>query len=343
MTPSSAPSSEFQRGLIWETTQLNLERGNIEMKKLVLLSVTCLLALLVVGCGGGDDSGPGPGTNASSVVLQAKVPAGALNQSVRLAMVPTDILVSMNGTPLEYSTTTDGFMIFQKTVSVSDASFSSILASGGGAASLTIQIGTRAPLTLTITLDTTTSGSPSKTVALTISIAAGQTDGTFTIQITGGTGVIAPANPVITEKSLGVTGIEYRTSSGDFLPLANATGVPFISTTIRVTFDSLVDKATNSFKILAQSKHGNQVSLMQNDLGKILTITQTDLPTGATPAHSFLDVTLLVNSTEGKFFGPATSYTLSFESASVCRKDDPSIRLRPTLVFKRTFTTASAQ
>ncbi|MBF0409077.1 MAG: hypothetical protein HQM10_17140 [Candidatus Riflebacteria bacterium] len=313
------------------------------MKKFMVLFLIGLMNIFAVGCWFNDDGDDdvGPATNASNVVLQAKVPADTLNRSIRNALIPTDIQVWMNGVSLDYASTTDGFMIFQKTIDVNDPSFSVVLSAGGGAASLTVQIGTMAPINVTITLDTTTSGSLSKTLSLTIT-TTNATDGTYSLLVTDGVGISAPVNSVISEKSLGVTAIDYRTLSGNFLPLANATGVPTNSTTIRITFDSVVDKATNNFKINAQSSSGNKVTLMQTDLAKVINIVQTDVPASATPAHSYLDVTLLVNTTEGRSFKPNTTYTLSFESASVCRKDDPSVRLRPTLVFSRTFKTASA-
>ncbi|MBF0544259.1 MAG: TIGR03118 family protein [Candidatus Riflebacteria bacterium] len=316
------------------------------MKKLFPVYLLGLLVFFAVGCGmfgGGDDNNVGPGTqgtNASSVVLKANIPVGVLSQNVRSALISTDIQVWMNGVSLDYVSTSGGFMTFQKTVDVNTASFSTLLTKGGGSVPLVIQVGTKAPVTVTVTLDTTTTGVSTKTLSMTVNVTTNLTDGTYAIQITDGVGIVAPSNPITSEKSLGVTGIDYLAWSGNYLPLADAVGVPSASTTIRITFDSIIDNATSDFRILAKSSNGNEVTLIQTDLGAVLSLTQTNVPAGAKPSYSFLTATLLSNSTQGKFFKSGTRYTLTFESASLRLAANPNVHLPSTLLMSRTFTTA---
>ncbi len=319
------------------------------MNKTILFLLICLTPSFI-GCMGGGGGGDGGGaavfpqkTNATSVTLEAQVPTSVLNQSIRAALIPSDIQVSIQGVPLTYVSTTGNFMLFQATVSSTNASFSVIISQGGGEVDLTVQVGTKEPVTVKMTLDTTTDGSTTKTLTVTVSISTNTEAGTYTVEATGGPGVGPQKAPGQSGKSLGITAIEYLSASGGYLPLADATGVPYSGTTLRITFDSVVDNATNNFKITASSPTGHSVTLTQNDLGKVFEVTQTDIPaTGTMPAYSYLTAVLLKNTVNGKKFGPSTKYTLTFESASVRKKNDPSVKLRPFTSLSRTFTTGTS-
>lgn len=321
------------------------------MKKLQLGLFFLFLSALFVGCGGGGGGGVGiPLTPAESVTFEAEVPASTLNAntlveanaSVRAALIPEDIQIFLEGVPLVFAYRSGESLIYRLTFSAENASFTQIIENGGGGVELMIMLGTKEAVRQRLELNTRTGGSSTKKLMITMRITNNIRNGTYGVEIFGGQGVGPIGAPGQSNKSLGVTGIDYLATSGDYFPLANATDVPVIDTTFRITFDSLVEHATNNFRIVATSESGSSVTLVQNDIGTLFSLDQTDIPeTTTVPAYSYLTVTLIKNNKDGKFLHHNTEYTLSFESASVRRVDDPFVKLRPFTVLKRTFTTIS--
>ena len=304
-----------------------------------------IILLLSIGCGGGSGGGSGVGvplTPANNVTFEAQIPASTLNPSLRASLIPEDIQVLLEGVPLIFSTQIGDILVYNLEFSDENASFTELIKQGGGIVDLTVIVGTKEPVTQQLELSTLTDGASQKTLSVSLNIQNNPTEGTYTVEIVGGPGVGPFGAPGQSNKSLGITGIDYKDSSGDYYPLANATGVPYINTTIKITFDSIVEHETNNFKIVAISESGTSVTLTQSDIDSIFSITKTEI--GATDtdvAYSYLIVTLLKDNKEGKIFGPGKKYTLKFESASVRRKDSPFVKLRPFTVLSRSFTTAS--
>lgn len=283
-----------------------------------------------------DDKVTSTGTQkANALVLQTNVPTSALTASIRTALIPQDIKVTINGTTLTYNSTSGTNMIYRVSVDSSNSGFSSIISAGGGTASLTVQVGSKNPVTISISLDTTTSGSTSKNLEVTLNIAT-NAGGTYTVSATGGSGVSVPTSTGTSSKSLGVKSIEYRKSDGTFAELANAVGVASTNTTLKITFDALVQTATTSFQITARGASGSTVTLGQSDISSgLLQVSQND-----SLGYSYLLVTLVSNTKNGKQFRGGSTYTLTYSSSSVKRADDSSVGIYSGTSIARTFTTS---
>lgn len=308
------------------------------MKKSYALFLFLLCISMMVGCGGGGGGGSAR-IPASSVTFETQVPTTALSQSIRAALIPEDIQVLLNGEPLSFVSTVGDVMVYKLTFTTANASFSELLKMGGGEAELQVIVGTKEPVTQKLQLDTLTEASTAKTLTVKLIISNNPADGTYTVEVLGSPGVGPMGAPGQANKSLGITGIDYLATSGEYLPLAYATGVPLVDTTIRVTFDSVVDKADNNFKIALASGSSESLILTHADIDSVFSMTQTDVPaSGTIPSHSYLTFVMLTDSQKGQILSAATQYKLSFESSSVRRKSDPSVRLRPFTILTRTFT-----
>ena len=318
------------------------ERRLNPMKRLSMLLLCLIFLPLAFGCfGGGGGSGARDASRvqASSVTFEAQVPTSALSPAIRADLIPEDIQVLLEGEPLEFVSAVGDVLVYKLTFTDANASFAELLEQGGGVVELTVIVGTKEPVTQELQLDTLTDGSSTKTLIVELIISTNPADGTYTVEVLGSPGVGPLGAPGQSNKSLGITGIDYLSPSSEFLPLAHAIGVPLIDTTIRVTFDSVVDNATNNFRITVSDGSGDPVTITHNDLGSVLSVTQTDVPAGDELPYSYLTFVLLTDNDEGKILNPETQYTLTFESLSVRRKDDPFVRLRPFTILSRTFTT----
>jgi|GEM_PF-5901374 len=306
----------------------------------ILFSVLIVFILAICGCGGSDDdttSVVAAGvTNASTLIFQTTIPRSVLSSSIHASLQPQDITVTLASATLNYVGDDGTYMVFQRTVTrYENASVAAIIDAGGGITVLTVQIGTKAPVSFSVQLDTTTSGATSKIVEISLAITT-NSDGTYTVTVTTGNGVFAPSAPVATSAvSLGIKNIEYMNADGIYAELSSGTtNFPLSNAKLRITFDALVVSATTSFSIKAVSGT-TQVTLTQTDLlTGLLSITQTDSAT-----NSVLVVSLQNNTTSGKHFRPNSTYTLSFVSSSVKRKSDGTTGIPTGTSITRTLST----
>ena len=322
------------------------------MKKILVVSMLLLCCLFVIGCGGGGGgSSVGvPLTPAANVVFEAQVPASALNanvlanisQSFRASLIPEDIEVTLAGVPLRYVGVSGDSLLYRLEFSAENASFSEIVEQGGGVAELMIAVGTKEAVRQQLELNTRTYGESSKKLTITMRITNQIQNGTYGVEILGGPGVGPLGAPGQSNKSLGVTGIDFMASSGEYLALADATDVPIDSTKFKITFDALVEHATNSFRLTTPEGADPALTLTQEDLGTAISAEVTEVAeTDTYPAHSYVVFSLLNSSEAGKALLANTDYTLKFELQTVRRVDDPMVKLRPFVILKRTFKTVS--
>ncbi|MFZ5952884.1 MAG: hypothetical protein ACOYXC_19425 [Candidatus Rifleibacteriota bacterium] len=324
------------------------------MRNLPFVTMLMLCCLLTVGCGGGGGGGSVgvPLSPAANVVFEAQVPTSALNanvlanmpQSIRASLIPEDIEVTLAGVPLRYVGVSGDALLYRLEFSAENASFSEIIEQGGGVAELMIAIGTKEAVRQQLELNTRTYGESSKNLRITLRITNQIRNGTYGVEILGGPGVGPLGAPGQSNKSLGVTGIDFLASSGEYLALADANDVPVDNTKIKITFDGLVERATNSFRIATLDGITPSLILSQEDLGtaisaEVIEVAETD----TYPAHSYILFTLLNSSEAGKALVANTDYTLKFELQTVRRVDDPMVKLRPFVILKRTFKTVSNQ
>ncbi|HNS10327.1 MAG TPA: hypothetical protein PKN29_11535 [Candidatus Ozemobacteraceae bacterium] len=322
------------------------------MKKPGLILIFQLVCLLLIGCGGGGGGGGVgvPMTPAENVIFEAQIPSSALNASVvanvapalRAALVAEDIEISLAGVPLKFVSVSGDSLIYRLEFSAENGPLAEIIEQGGGAADLKIAVGTKEAVTQQLELNTRTYGESTKKLTLTIRITNQIRNGIYGVEIIGGPGVGPIGAPGQSGKSLGITDIEYRAGADEYLPLYDATEVPVDGTEFRITFDALVEHATNSFRITADNESGSLLAISQEDLGTAISAEVTNVAETETyPAHSYLTFTFLNSTTTGKALLPATEYTVKFELQTVRRVDDPMVKLRPFVILKRTFTTVS--
>jgi hypothetical protein len=321
------------------------------MKKLSCVLMLMLCCLLIAGCGGGGGGSTGvPLTPAENVVFEAQVPSSALNanvlpslaQSLRASLIPEDIEVSLAGVPLSFVAVSGDSLIYRLEFSSENASFSEIIEQGGGVAELMIAVGTKEAVRQQLELNTRTYGESSKKLTITIRITNQIRNGTYGVEVLGGPGVGPLGAPGQSNKSLGITGIDFLASSSEYLALAEATDVPFDSTKIKITFDALVEHATNSFRITTDDNSSATLTITHEDLGTAVSAEVTEVAeTDTYPAHSYITFTFLNSNEAGKALLPDTAYTVKFELQTVRRVDDPMVKLRPFVILKRTFHTAS--
>ncbi|EKD82972.1 MAG: hypothetical protein ACD_39C00968G0002 [uncultured bacterium] len=322
------------------------------MRKVSLILIFQLFCILLAGCGGGGGGGGVgvPMTPAENVVFEAQIPSTALNAnlvanmtpSLRAALVAEDIEISLAGVPLKFISVSGDSLIYRLEFSAENNALADIIEQGGGLAELMIAVGTKEAVTQQLELNTRTAGESTKKLTITIRITNQIRNGIYGVEIIGGPGVGPIGAPGQSGKSLGITDIEYRAVTDEYLPLYNATEVPVDGTEIRIKFDAPVEHATNSFRITADNESGSLLAISQEDLGTAISAEVTNVAETETyPAYSYLTFIFLKSSAATKALLPATEYTVKFELQTVRRVDDPMVKLRPFVILKRTFTTAS--
>ncbi len=321
------------------------------MRKILAFVLVVGLATVLSGCridglwGYDDDTGTTLGTGtvvkATAVTLKALVPAGVTtsvrNSIVALTAADLGLKVTIGGVELDLVVDADGKPVllngnyqFEKTVTSATAGFTDIIANGGGNASLVITYqGVTYPAQSVVL---TTTGATSVTLTVTLAKAIDTTTGNTTFTLTGGTGITVPTTPVATTtKQLLVAGVEYKKADGTtWATLNGASDVPMTNTTIRVTFNVAVNKATDSFLIRATSKSGTSADLTQANIPGLIT---------ATLGGSGKVLTMVLNQTQygTKSLHAGQTYTLTFVNSTVERADDATVKLPANFVLANTF------
>jgi hypothetical protein len=300
--------------------------------------------MLFSGCGfggGGSNVVGVPTTPATDVTIEANVSTSGLSPALRANLNTEDIQVLLDGVPLSLVNQLGDIMVYRLSLSDLNDTFKELIAQGGGVVELTVIIGGDNPVTQNLEVNTMTDGYSWKSLSVGLNISYNAAEDEYIIDVIGGSDIGPVGAPGQLNKSLGVTGVDYLDATGEYKPLAYATSVPYMNTTVRITFDTVVDKVTNNFKIMIGNDSGALITLTHNEIDRLFSIEQTDVPaSNDDAAYSFVTITLLSDKND-KGLTPGKTYTASFESGSVSSKDSPYVKLRPFTVIERSFTTAS--
>lgn len=295
------------------------------MRKILVLALMVALIPFATGCrlfGDYDNSGSNATTTttATNVTLKAAVTMTGTDIDVTGSAIPTAKIMEKelyikiggvqigpfgtDGQPSTKSGTaaTNWIYNFLKKVTATSVT----VTSGNAVLQVYNSTGQFATGTVPVSQIGGTTDNATNTYGITLTSANGKW--TVTVSYTAPDGTAAPSvsqptpDTVLTVESLG-----YSADNVTYYPLVNATSVPFVSPYVKVTFNTTVSKATDSFSVDFTNAAGTKVTVANTDLGANLAAT-------AATVNSKTELVLQLTGTNANILKPGVTYTATYKS-----------------------------